>query len=60
MIDARDSQGLLLKVLTAMVKEWLHFGILWMIDRMDVIPNLGFVALLRLGKLDWNFIPKTR
>lgn len=47
-----DVQGVLMKVLNGMAKEWLDFGILRLIDRMDVDPTLTFVAVARLCEVD--------
>lgn len=42
LIEECDSQGVLMKVLDAVVKKWFNFRILRLIEHMNVDPTLAF------------------
>lgn len=35
-------------------KKWFLFGILWPFDRMDINPELTFVAIVRFCEVDYS------
>lgn len=52
LIDWSHGQDIFIKVLSAVVKERFHSGILRMIGHMSVDSTLAFVVLDRLSKVD--------
>lgn len=54
LFDDCDGQGVLLRLLDAMVKERFNSNILRMIVYMDVNPTLAFIAIPFLCEVNWQ------
>lgn len=54
MLTFCKSRDVILRVPIPLIKEWISFGILRLLNRMDVNPVLTFVAIARLCKVDWS------
>lgn len=52
-VEECDGPGVLMKVLEAMIKEWIDFSTLLFIDRIDVDLTLVLVAVAHLCEINW-------
>lgn len=55
-IDEYDGEGALMTAPNGVIKVWLEFEILRMIDRMDVDPTLALVPVARTCKVAWHAV----